>query len=95
MTTISIKHHSTCDVLYTCDVDDDDASPLRTAVERAVASGTDLDGADLNDADLRCANLRCANLASTAARIRCERAIRSRSHSASSSASSPAGIEAQ
>jgi hypothetical protein len=63
MKTIEIKHRHTGAVLYSTEVADDDACPIRTAVERAAAAGADLAGADLAGAYLAGANLAGANLA--------------------------------
>ena len=52
MKKIEIKHRFTNAVLFTTEVDDDDAFPVRTAVTRAVDAGADLADAYLADAYL-------------------------------------------
>jgi len=62
--TISIKHRRTGAVLYSTEVaDDDDAYPIRTAVQRAILADADLAHADLARADLARAYLARADLA--------------------------------
>jgi hypothetical protein len=63
MKTIEIKHRHTAAVLYSTEVVDDDAYPIRTALERAVAARADLADAYLARANLARANLAGANLA--------------------------------
>ena len=72
MQTIEIKNRLTSAILFTCEVEDDDAYPIRTALVAAVRSranltranlaGADLTGADLAGADLTGANLADADL---------------------------------
>jgi uncharacterized protein YjbI with pentapeptide repeats len=79
MKTVEIKNRWTGNVIYATQVADDDPYPIRTALEKAVASGAYLYGADLVgtnlsgaylvgayliDADLSGANLSSANLTS-------------------------------
>ena len=69
---IEIKHRTTGAVLYSCEVADDEANPLRECVVRAVADcaslvgaslvGANLVGANLDRARLDGASLVCANL---------------------------------
>ena len=60
---IEIKHRYTNAVIYTTEVADDDAHPIRTALQRGIAAGAYLADANLADANLTDANLTGANLA--------------------------------
>ena len=59
---IKIENRCASACIYETEVADDDGQPMRTAVERAVASGTHLFGADLVGADLSSARLSSACL---------------------------------
>jgi hypothetical protein len=63
MTPITIRHRWNGNVLYSTEVADDDPHPMRTALERAVASGANLAGANLAGANLAGAYLAGADLA--------------------------------
>jgi len=64
VTTIQIKHRRTDGILYSCEVEDSDLFPIRTAIRDAYLRDADLRGANLRSADLRSADLRSANLRS-------------------------------
>ncbi len=51
MKTVEIKHRFTNAVLFSAEVQDDDAHPVRSALKLAVAAGADLSGADLSGAN--------------------------------------------
>ena len=54
---IEIKHRFTCNVLFSCEVEN-----MREAVYQAISNGANLEGANLRGADLSYANLSGANL---------------------------------
>ena len=60
--TISILHRWTRAVLYSTEVSLDDPCPMRTAIQRAVSSGSDLSGSNLSDSNLSDSNLSGSNL---------------------------------
>jgi hypothetical protein len=62
MKTVEIKSRWTGSVIYATQVADDDPYPIRTALEKAVASGANLADADLFGANLSGADLTNANL---------------------------------
>ena len=62
MKTITIKRWRDDATLYTTEVDDSDAYPIRTALNRANLVGANLDGANLDGASLDGASLVGANL---------------------------------
>jgi hypothetical protein len=62
MKTVSIPHRYNAKPVLTSEVQNDDPTPLRTAVVQAVLRDADLRGADLGGANLRGADLGGANL---------------------------------
>ncbi len=52
MKTITIKHRYSSAALFSCEVEDDDPRPMRTAISRANLAGAYLAGAYLADANL-------------------------------------------